>query len=212
MPHAPLFACGMTYPGAAAGIGIRGEARSAEHAGRVAPSRPVDIADHVGRGAGSALLSRTPRDHVRCTGIATSEWRSHEQAEGIGSSMTVDITDTGAAGAQAAGPGLLPRADQAACVQAAVHAGYAPSRRRRRGIADRPRGGSRVGRSEDRRRPGRRRGSCGGRLYYGQGVSGSNVQRQRRRSHTPNRPPNSTARTWHFARPEIGDRAPLSHR
>ena len=58
---------------------------------------------------------------------------SAEQTEAVDSSMTVDITDTGAAGAQAAGPGLLPRADQAACVRAAAHAGYAPSRRRRRG-------------------------------------------------------------------------------
>jgi len=50
VPHAPLFACGMTYPEAAVGIATDSEARSAEHAGRVAPSRPVDIADHVGGG------------------------------------------------------------------------------------------------------------------------------------------------------------------
>ena len=79
-----LQAGSVTYAGAAIGIGIRGEARSAEHAESVAPSRPVDIADHAGRGAGSALLSRTPRDHVRCTGIAASECRRHEQAKDVG--------------------------------------------------------------------------------------------------------------------------------
>lgn len=50
VPHAPLFACGMTYPEAAVGIATDSEARSAEHAEDVGSSRPVDIADHVGGG------------------------------------------------------------------------------------------------------------------------------------------------------------------
>ena len=103
-----LQAGSVTYAGAAVGIATGSEARSAEHAGRVAPSRTVDIADHAGRGAGSALLSRTPRDHVRCTGIPASECRRHEQARAVDSSMTVDITNTGAPGAQAAGPAFTP--------------------------------------------------------------------------------------------------------
>ncbi len=61
-------------------------------------SKTFDITDRVGRGAGSALLSRTPRDHVRCTEITASETRSVEQAGDVGCSMTVDITDTVAAG------------------------------------------------------------------------------------------------------------------
>jgi len=57
----------VTYAGAAVDIGMDSELRSSEDRERVGPSRTFDIADRVGRGAGSALLSRTPRDHVRCT-------------------------------------------------------------------------------------------------------------------------------------------------
>lgn len=94
----------MPYPGAAVGIGMDSELRSSEHGERAGTSRTVDITDRVGRGAGSALLSSTPRDHVRGTGIEASKWRSHEQAEGVGSSMTVGITDTAVPGARAAKP------------------------------------------------------------------------------------------------------------
>ena len=87
-----LQAGSVTYAGAAVGIGDRGESRSHEHRKRVGSSRTFDITDRVGRGAGSALLSRTPRDHVRCTGIAASEWRSHEQAGNVGTERAVDIT------------------------------------------------------------------------------------------------------------------------
>ena len=45
VPHAPLFACGMTYPEAAVGIGIWGEARSTEHAESVGSSMTMDIID-----------------------------------------------------------------------------------------------------------------------------------------------------------------------
>jgi hypothetical protein len=45
-------------------------------------------------------------EHVGAEIVASAGRR--EVAEGVGSSMTVDITDTGAAGAQAAGPAFTP--------------------------------------------------------------------------------------------------------
>jgi len=71
-------ASSMTYPGAAVGIGIWGEQRSSEDRERIGSSRAFDITNHAGRGAGSALLSRTPRDHLR--GIR--DRRAHGSARG----------------------------------------------------------------------------------------------------------------------------------
>jgi len=106
----------MPYPGAAVGIGIWGELRSSEHGKRAGSSRTFDIANHAGRGAGSALLSRTPRDHVRCMGIAASEWRSHEQAGTVGTEMGMVITSTRALGVH---PGFKQDACKVRCMRIA---------------------------------------------------------------------------------------------
>jgi hypothetical protein len=84
----------VTYAGAAVGIGIWGELRSSEDRERVGSSKTVDITDHVGRGAGSALLSRTPRDHVRWMGIAASEGQSQGRAQGIDETSRVGTANT----------------------------------------------------------------------------------------------------------------------